>query len=250
MEQDVDCDKQVNVPIMKQNFDVTVNQLDNKVVPVRITEEDIEEEVSYWKPSIVGYVAGANPPMHVLEGFVRRIWKEDVDKVGMIGHGVFLIRFVNEEVRDRTMNGGFFFIYIYKKSFVMQIWNLVDNFAQMKFDIVQTLIQLKGMEIKYWGQCSLFKIVEQIWRPIQMDEHTARRNKLMYPRLMIEVKLNQNFPQVISFVYEFCDVVILDVQYEWIPRECLTCSGMGHEAKEYRKEKKFTQVWKPKQKTI
>ena len=56
---------------------------------VTITEEEIE----FWLPSIVGYVVGANPPLHVLDGFVRRLWKTDVSKVGMIGHGLFIIRF-------------------------------------------------------------------------------------------------------------------------------------------------------------
>lgn len=155
--QDISCGKEVNVLVLKKNINETVNQQEEQVDPVRITEDDIEEEVSYWKPSIVGYVAGANPPLHVLEGFVRRIWKQDKDEVGMIAHGIFLIRFVNEETRDSAMNGGF--IFFDKKPFVMQLWNVVDNFAQTKFDLVPTWIQLKGLEIKYWGQRSLFKIV-------------------------------------------------------------------------------------------
>lgn len=81
-----------------------------------------------------------------------------------------------------------------------------------------------------------------------MDEHTARRNKLMYAMLMIEVKLNQNFPRVISFVNEFGDDVIQDVHYEWIPIVCKGCSGIGHEIKDCRNVKKVTQVWKPKEK--
>ena len=109
LEQDVACGKQINVPILKQKINGTVDLNEGMKEPVRITEDDIEDEVNFWKPSIVGYVAGANPPMHVLEGFVRRIWKEEVDKVGMIAHGVFLIKFISEEVRDRAINGGFIF---------------------------------------------------------------------------------------------------------------------------------------------
>ena len=32
---------------------------------VMITFEDIEDEIYFWQSSIVGYVVGANPPLHV-----------------------------------------------------------------------------------------------------------------------------------------------------------------------------------------
>lgn len=248
VECDVTLGKKIVMPILKSNQKKGSNGTvsDKKEEPVRITDDDIEEEVAYWKPSIVGYVAGANPPLHVLEGFVKRIWKDEVDKVGMIAHGIFLIRFRNEESRDRAFNGGF--IFFDKKPFIMQIWNSIDKFTQRKVDLVPTWIQLKGLDIKYWGQRSLFKIVEQIGKPIQMDEHTARRNKLMYPRLMVEVSMNQQFPRVISFVNELDETVILDVHYEWLPITCSICFGMGHEASVCRKKEQVTKVWKPKPK--
>ena len=103
-------------------------------------------------------MAGANPPLHVLKGFVKRIWKTDVDRVGMIAHGLFLIRFQTEELRDRAMNGGF--IFFDRKPFIMKAWNEIDNFVKKKVDVVLTWVQVKGLELKYWGQRSLFKIVE------------------------------------------------------------------------------------------
>ena len=39
------------------------------------------------------YVLGANPPFHVVEGFVQRIWNaETIDKVGTVAKGIHLIR--------------------------------------------------------------------------------------------------------------------------------------------------------------
>lgn len=36
----------------------------------------------------------ANPPLHVIEGFACRIWKDlGIDKIGMVDKGVFLVRF-------------------------------------------------------------------------------------------------------------------------------------------------------------
>ncbi|KAM6558558.1 hypothetical protein CsatA_027797 [Cannabis sativa] len=40
---------------------------------VKITNDDIKEEIDFWNPSIVCYVLGANPPLSILEGFARRM---------------------------------------------------------------------------------------------------------------------------------------------------------------------------------
>lgn len=216
--------------------------------PVQILPEDIEDEVKYWKSSIVGYVAGENPPLHVLEGFVKRIWKADVDEVGMISHSLFIIRFHTEELKDAAINGGF--IFFDKKSFIMQVWNEIDNFRKKNIDVVPTWIQLKGLEIKYWGQKSLYKIVEQVGKPIQMDEFTRHRSKLLYPRVLIEVSFNQKFPQNISFMDEFGLEVLLEVHYEWKPILCNNCSGMGHKLEECRHNKQQKQEWRPKKQVV
>uniref|UniRef100_A0A803PIJ5 Reverse transcriptase zinc-binding domain-containing protein n=1 Tax=Cannabis sativa TaxID=3483 RepID=A0A803PIJ5_CANSA len=118
---------------------------------VRITLEDIEAEVSYWKSAIVCYVLGANPPLSMLEGFARRIWKDKVDKIGMISYGIFIIRFTSSDIRDEVLAGG-----------------------------------LEDLELKYWGQRSLFKLIGQLGKPLMMDEVTKGRDKLACPRVLIE----------------------------------------------------------------
>ncbi|KAF4367761.1 hypothetical protein G4B88_004993 [Cannabis sativa] len=111
---------------------------------VKITSRDIEDELNYWKPSIVGYVAEANLPLNILEGFAKRIWKEDVVKV---------------------------------------------------------------------------------------DDFTKHRDRLIYPRILIEASLTQAFPREISLIDEFDHDVYLEVKYEWLPIICKSCVGMGHETR-------------------
>ena len=53
---------------------------------------DIVEEVNFWDTLVVCYVTNANPPLHVIDGFVRRVWKDhDIIKIGMVNRGVFLV---------------------------------------------------------------------------------------------------------------------------------------------------------------
>ena len=42
---------------------------------VKIDLSDVEDEIHYWEIAVVCFVVGANPPLHVIDGYVRRIWK-------------------------------------------------------------------------------------------------------------------------------------------------------------------------------
>ncbi|XP_062088940.1 uncharacterized protein LOC133795507 [Humulus lupulus] len=182
-------------------------------IGIKTEPEDIAEEISYWQPSIVCYVVGANPPVNILDGFVR------------------------------VLDGGYLFFG--KKPLVMKPWNSVDDFTKEDITIVPTWIQLGGLDIKYWGEGSLFKIMGQIGRPIQVDNFTKHRDRLYYPRILIEVSMDQEFPTTIGFMNEFDQEIELQVEYEWIPIVCHLCSGIGHETKMSRKETQVKKTWVP-----
>uniref|UniRef100_A0A803PQ90 DUF4283 domain-containing protein n=1 Tax=Cannabis sativa TaxID=3483 RepID=A0A803PQ90_CANSA len=98
----------------------------NRKTKVKIEFEDIAEEVNYWQPSLVCYVIGANPPVNILDGFLRRIWKDAVVKVGLLAKGIFIIKFQNLEMRDKIMEQG----YVFFDRKVMKPWNSVDDFTK------------------------------------------------------------------------------------------------------------------------
>ena len=45
--------------------------------------------------------------------------------------------------------------------------------------------------------------MEQVGKPVQVDESTKHRDKLMFPRILIEVNIDQNFSTTVSFIDEF-----------------------------------------------
>ena len=67
----------------------------------------------------------------------------------------------------------------------MKPWNSIKNFAKKDISVVPTWIQVKGLELKYWGDTCLFKILEQVGKPIQVDDSTKNREKLLFPRVNV-----------------------------------------------------------------
>ncbi|XP_060972267.1 uncharacterized protein LOC133038198 [Cannabis sativa] len=170
---------------------------DTEKVIVKVTMDDIDGEIEYWNSSIVCYVLGANPPLDVLEGFSRRIWKEKVDKAGLLSYGIFLIRFTSVETRDNILNGGYTFFN--KRPVIMNAWDPDTNFRKGDILKVPIWIQIKNLELKYWGQNTLFKIIGQIGEPIMVDEVTKMTQKLTFPRILVEVSMEQELPSSIAF---------------------------------------------------
>lgn len=64
----------------------------------KILKTDIEDKIKFWSNVVVCYVTSGNPSLQVVEGFVRRIWKDQViDKIDMVNRGVCFVRFGSKE---------------------------------------------------------------------------------------------------------------------------------------------------------
>ncbi|XP_056694959.1 uncharacterized protein [Spinacia oleracea] len=109
-------------------------------------------------------------------------------------------------------------------------------------------IQLPNLEVKYWGEKSLSKIVSQIGTMIKVDQATHNRDKLMFAKVLVEVNIDQQFPEVIRFRSEIGRMIEQRVSYDWLPISCSICKGMGHTSNACtRRATLATQrVWRPK----
>uniref|UniRef100_A0A803QNJ9 Reverse transcriptase zinc-binding domain-containing protein n=1 Tax=Cannabis sativa TaxID=3483 RepID=A0A803QNJ9_CANSA len=208
----------------------------------KIVMEDIAEEVSYSSPSLVCYVLGSNPPLlHILEGFAKCLWGDKVDKVKMLAYGIFIIRFETIEIRDSILNGGY--IFFNRRPVIMKPWDPKTNYKKEDIQKVPTWIQLEDLDLKYWGQKSLFKIVGQMGRPIMVDEVTKERERLNYPRVLGEVVMDQELPSMLEFINKHDMNIQVGVNNEWKPTICKHCFGMGHLTDDCKKKTKQKQEW-------
>ena len=85
----------------------------------------------------------------------------------------------------------------------MKKWDLEMDLRKNDVKIVPIWIQLENLELKYWGERSIFKIVRMIGEPIRVDVFTKERNRLSYPRILVEVQMNQKFKDVVCFEDEY-----------------------------------------------
>ncbi|XP_074289198.1 uncharacterized protein LOC141614345 [Silene latifolia] len=71
---------------------------------VKIKTGDVQGELEFWSTSVFCFVLGANPPNHVMDGFVRRIWKDlSIDKVAFQANGICIVRLSKQEDKDSVL---------------------------------------------------------------------------------------------------------------------------------------------------
>ncbi|KAL2894520.1 hypothetical protein RDABS01_010429 [Bienertia sinuspersici] len=83
-----------------------------------------------------------------------------------------------------------------------------------------------------------------------MDEPTAKREKLNYARVLVEVQIEQPFPDQIKFYNERGNLEAAIINYEWLPITCSKCKKIGnHETICYanKGKEKPTKVWRRKE---
>ncbi|XP_010693119.2 uncharacterized protein LOC104906101 [Beta vulgaris subsp. vulgaris] len=144
--------------------------LDNsKSVPVKIELAEIKSEIDFWASSIYCYVVGSHPPQLVMEGFIRRVWRNmGVDKVIMVKKGMFMVRFKTMEKRDHALKDHIFFD---SKLVIIKPWHQDIDMLKEDVKTLPTWVHLH-LEFKYWGEGYLNKIAGQVgwirsyeWKP-------------------------------------------------------------------------------------
>ncbi|KAJ8436135.1 LOW QUALITY PROTEIN: hypothetical protein Cgig2_033630 [Carnegiea gigantea] len=109
-------------------------------------------------------------------------------------------------------------------------------------------VQLPELDIKFWGNESLSKKGSCLGIPLKTDKYTKDRTMLNYARLLIDISLDNPFPNYIKFFNEDDVLIRQNVTYEWKPIKCSHCKMFGHEEASCRKEIGLRTEWRPKQK--
>ncbi|XP_074313800.1 uncharacterized protein LOC141648994 [Silene latifolia] len=226
------------------------SQTDSVVRPLQLTNEDVESELKFWSTAVYCYVLGANPPFKVIDGFIKRVWGyTDFDKISFNSNGTFLVRFKNEEMKLRVLQAGP--IFFDNKPLIVKEWTPESKMVKEAVDVVPIWIRFYGLPLKFWGN-ALMKIASLVGKLVRCDSNTLLKTFLGYARIMVEVKIGTDLPDVIQFADELDNNHRQIVHYEWKPILCTDCQGLGHLARDCRKAKNTKvsrpaqQVWRPK----
>lgn len=82
------------------------------------------------------------------------------------------------------------------------------------------------------------KLTAHMGKFIMVDQATGKRDRLQYARVLVEVKVNHEFPEQLIFINEKGIKTVYELHYEWKPTICSPCKALGHSGDDCRKEVK------------
>lgn len=135
-------------------------------------------------------------------------------------------------------------VFFDSKPMIVKPWDPNVDLVREKIRTLPIQIEMH-LDFKDYGEQCLHKIASHVGKLIKLDQATKKRDKLQYARMMIEVKLDMEFPEEISFYKNNNKVLGVKVEYDWKPTQCATYKGMGHRALECRNPV-ARHVWMPK----
>ncbi|XP_062100565.1 uncharacterized protein LOC133806484 [Humulus lupulus] len=173
-------------------------------------------------------VIGANPPLAVFEGFLRRIWGNlGIDRVAWMNSGFTMVQFRDEATRDMVLESGV--IHFDKKPVILRPWSSdVETIRSVKS--VPVWIRLLGLGLQYWGVNCLSSLVSTIGTPIMFDKVTKARTMIKFARILVDMEIAEHLPMHIHYLNERGQIMEQAIEYEWLPTKCSNCKKLGHSA--------------------
>ncbi|XP_062114133.1 uncharacterized protein LOC133825166 [Humulus lupulus] len=208
---------------------------------MKIAQVDLEEvimQAANWSSAVICMVLGANPPMAVFEGFIKRIWGHlEIAQVARMTMGLIMVRFNDDATRDQVLESGV--LQFDRKPVIIRPW-ITDLNTLKLVQSVPLWIRLHDLGLQYWGNKSLSALVSIVGKPIMVDQHTRDRTRVQFARVLVEMDITDSPPRIIQFLNEHGQLVEQGIDYEWLPMKCKHCSGYGHLMAECRKGENVT----------
>ena len=99
--------------------------------------------------------------------------------------------------RDAILNGGYRFFG--GKPVIVQAWRSNMDLSTKHVKNIPIWIELHRLALRYWGEKSLTKIVSRVGKFTMVDQATLNRHRLQFARILVEVNVDQDFPNLVHF---------------------------------------------------
>lgn len=194
---------------------------------VEIEDTDIVSELEFWANSLIMYVASEELSMNAVKNFMQKVWNFiSLPELYYHDEGYFIIRFqTGKDLHDVMKQGPYT---IYGMPMFLKPWT--KDFV-LKDDLMRVMpiwVQLPRLPLFLWGEKSLGKIASALGKPMVTDECTAKKLRVSYARIMVEVDITKPLKEVVVIKDKQGNRIDQPVKYEWRPPFCQKCQRVGH----------------------
>ncbi|GKV39884.1 hypothetical protein SLEP1_g47585 [Rubroshorea leprosula] len=206
---------------------------------VVITEDEWVKGSKIWENALVGYVLGSKPDFKDVANFVNNRWREfQVPKAFMLRNGVFLFDFGNADAKQAVLERRWTFK---GHPLILKQWTPYFDPNNLEISKIPVWIQFPKLHLSLWNPESLGKLASYVGVPIATDALTAKRQRVAYARMLVEMEIMDTLPRVVPIIGPK-GVSQQPVVFEWEPVRCGKCRNLGHEERNCTAKEKKVQT--------
>ncbi|GAV93037.1 DUF4283 domain-containing protein/zf-CCHC_4 domain-containing protein [Cephalotus follicularis] len=146
--------------------------------------------------------------------------------IHVVGSGVFLVRFENDQAKNWVLDNGTWDIWGHHLT--IRPWSKGLSLTLGECKSMPVWVKLKGIPIQFWNKLGLSYIASVLGKPLHMDASTLNRHTLMFARVCIEMNATSTFPESITLELEDGSTTTIGVEYPWRPPACTLCKVFDH----------------------
>ncbi|GAV92418.1 DUF4283 domain-containing protein/zf-CCHC_4 domain-containing protein [Cephalotus follicularis] len=169
------------------------------------------------------------PGRNVKEALERKWGQAGRFSFHVVGNGVFLIKFDNEQAREWVLNNGPWDVWGYHLA--LRMWSKDMSLSLDDCKSIPVWVKLKSVPVQYWNKDGLSYIASVLGKPLHMDANTTNKRVLAFARVCIEISASSSFPDSITLELENGGTTLIGVEYPWRPAACTLCKVFDHSNK-------------------
>lgn len=107
--------------------------------------------------------------------------------------GYFVIRFANEEDRDKILYSGPY--HLMRRPVIMKPWTQEFNFKEEILTTIPLWIKLPNLPLNCWNARVLSKIGSKLGQPLYVDECTTQASSISFARILVKMDITKKLPK-------------------------------------------------------
>ncbi|CAH2047939.1 unnamed protein product [Thlaspi arvense] len=194
---------------------------------VAIPDSVFQEGANLHKDFIICRFKGRPPTFKHVQNVLSHMWGRGQRleiHMNPINRSM-LVRIPNAFIRNKVLEKKLW--YIGECMFLVSQWDSTGG-ASEDLDAIPIWAHLKGMPFDLMYDKGISLVAGLVGEPKETDEFTKNLVSLIVAHVKVEVNLNKPLPSSVEVLRQDGSILIVNVEYPWVPPTCSNCKELGH----------------------
>ncbi|CAN7139757.1 unnamed protein product [Brassica rapa subsp. narinosa] len=170
------------------------------------------------------------PPGGLIHAVVNRLWGRSC-RIGCrkLSESSYMFHIPHDSTREWVVQRGVW--HVDDCLLFVSPWKSVNSLKVPEVSTIPVWVNLKNVPDCCYSRLCLSHVASGLGEPMQTHKPRLDPTCLGEAKVLVEVELDKPFPKQIALDDKQGNILLVDVEYTWIPSTCGRCGHLGHKEK-------------------